>query len=221
MPEPYVKICGITRAEDARLAVELGASALGFIFWPESPRFVEPARVRAILAAVPEMPGVGVFVDQPLDLVRSVAADAGLTAVQLHGNEPPDYARSVGLPVIKALTAGHDGDEEESAWDVDTLLLLDAFDPVLRGGTGRTVDWNRASLLAARRRVILSGGLKPSNVSQAIATIRPFAVDVSSGVEESPGRKDPEKLRAFMKAVGTVRPGPLAVAAGAVSSSEY
>jgi phosphoribosylanthranilate isomerase len=215
MPDPYVKICGITRIEDATLAVALGASALGFIFWPDSPRYVDPDRARAILSAVPGTPGIGVFVDQSLDLVRSAASAVGLAAVQLHGSETPAYAREVGHPVIKALSTenndtGYDGD-----WDMDTVLLLDAYDPVLRGGTGRTVDWRRAAAIAASRRVILSGGLRPANVSLAVTTIRPYAVDVSSGVEEAPGRKDPEKLRAFMTAVGTIRPGPLLVTAAA------
>jgi phosphoribosylanthranilate isomerase len=107
-------------------------------------------------------------------------------------------------------------------WDDETLFLLDAYDPVLRGGTGQTVDWTRAAAIAARRRVILSGGLRPENVARAITTIHPYAVDVSSGVEEAPGRKDPVKLRAFLRAVGAIRPGPLEVAAvsGSVARSE-
>jgi phosphoribosylanthranilate isomerase len=232
MPDPYVKICGITRMEDAQLAVAMGASALGFIFWPDSPRYVDPVRARAILSAVPGTPGIGVFVDQPLEAVRSIARTAGLAAIQLHGSESAVYARALEHPVIKAVSVigdesigadvtGNDVISNNGEWDVETLLLLDAYDPVLRGGTGRIVDWRRAAAVAAGRRVILSGGLRPANVALAIATIRPYAVDVSSGVEEAPGRKDPDKLRAFMKAVGPIRPGPLVVTAAAESAAGH
>jgi phosphoribosylanthranilate isomerase len=209
MAGTFVKICGLTRREDARLAADLGASALGFVFWPRSPRYVDPRDVRAILAGVPGVMAVGVFVDQPLDEVRGIARDLDLDAVQLHGTESAEYCLAVGRPVIKAATV--ESSDGSSVRDVpaDALLLLDAHDPLRRGGTGRTIDWDAAAEMARRRPVILSGGLRPDNVSDAISRVRPYAVDVSSGVERHPGEKDPDKLRAFVAAVGAIAPGPL------------
>lgn len=199
----HVKVCGITRAKDALLAAELGASAVGFIFWPKSPRFIEPSRARAIVALLPPMvTAVGVFVDQPIGHVRRVADTAGLGVVQLHGRESSAYCRSVGRRVVKALSI-----EKGSIMAVlkslpaSMTLLLDAHDPVLVGGTGRTIDWKVAARVAQRRRVILSGGLRPDNVALAIERVRPYGVDVSSGVETRPGVKDARRMRAFFQAV--------------------
>jgi phosphoribosylanthranilate isomerase len=196
-----VKICGITRLEDARFAVECGASALGFVFWPESPRSVDPDRARAIVSALPPIvTAVGVFVNQASEYVNGVAALARLGAVQLHGDETAAYAGAMTQPVIKAVAVA-DTDEELDGWPSTTLLLLDVHDPVRRGGTGRTLDWTRASAIAARRRVLLAGGLTPDNVAEAISRVRPFGIDVSSGVEVAPGIKDHRRLKALFDGV--------------------
>lgn len=198
-----VKICGITRLEDAVLAVELGASAIGFVFWPASPRAVHPAKAREISAALPaRVASIGVFVDQSRDYVSAVAKQAGLSAIQLHGEESLAYAASLHRPVIKAVAVG-EGFVPESvdAFPESVTVLLDAHDPVRRGGTGMTIDWSLAAAAAARRPVFLSGGLHPGNIADAIVRVRPFAVDLSSGVESSPGVKDPAKLRALFAAL--------------------
>ena len=191
------KICGITREADAGLAVSLGASALGFVLWPGSPRHVPLARVRMIAAAMPPfVTPVGVFVD-PTSAEIAEAASAGIRLAQIHGKVP---AAST-LPVLRAVHLG-DNDAGLDA-DVGPLepVLLDAHDPVLHGGTGRTVDFTRAAAVAAERVVVLAGGLTPANVADAIERVRPYAVDVASGVESAPGLKDHDKLRAFAKAV--------------------
>jgi len=191
----FVKICGITRLEDAEAAVGAGASALGFVFWPGSPRFVDPYRARAIVQALPPfVTPVGLFVSQPREYVGAVASLVRLGAVQLHGDESVEFAASLAWPVIKALSV-----DRASAWPLATTLLLDAHDPVKRGGTGQTIDWAAAAHIAARRKVLLAGGLTPDNVAEAVASVRPFGIDVSSGVERSPGIKDHGKLRALFE----------------------
>ena len=198
-----VKICGITRREDAELAARLGAAWVGFVFWPRSPRFVEPAAAAAILAGLPpHVGGVGVFVDQPVDDVNAVADEVGLSAVQLHGRESASVCRRCRRRVIKAvrLPGGGEGDDPDTVWSGATILV-DAFDPVRMGGTGRRVDWTRAAQLARRRPMMLSGGLRAENVADAVRQVAPYGVDVSSGVESRPGVKDPDRLRAFFAAL--------------------
>jgi len=206
-----VKICGIRRREDALLATELGASAVGFVFWPDSPRFIDPYRAREIVRVLPPfVTTVGVFVDQPDDYVNDVAGLLNLGAIQLHGREPvPSYARS-SHRVIKAVPVadGFDPATALAALPAHVTVLLDAHDPLQRGGTGRTIDWTQAAAAARTRRVILSGGLNAGNVSEAARTVRPYALDVSSGVESSPGVKDADKLRAFFQAVNVDRSTP-------------
>ena len=203
-----VKVCGIRRSEDAGLAVDLGASALGFIFWPSSPRFVEPDRAQTIVEGLPPfVASVGVFVDQPPDYVEGVARALKLSVVQLHGREAAsDYALG-GWTIVKAIALGSDTQAESALSHVPrgVGVLLDAHDPVRKGGTGRTIDWAVASRLARMRPIILSGGLTADNVRDAIDTVRPYAVDVSSGVESGPGVKDADKLRAFFAAVNGSR----------------
>ena len=200
-----VKVCGITRMEDALLAAELGASALGFVFWPESPRYIDPDRAATIARVLPPLVStVGVFVDQPIEEVQRIAQRVALTAVQLHGDEPTAYARRILQPVIRSVAV----DDRFTAELLDSIppeitVLLDAHDPVRRGGTGRTIDWSAASAAAALRPVFLSGGLNPANVIDAITSVRPYGVDLSSGVESSPGVKDPARLRALFQAIGT------------------
>jgi phosphoribosylanthranilate isomerase len=196
-----VKICGVTRVDDALLAAELGAAAIGFVFWPGSPRFIDPSRARSIAAALPPtVSTVGVFVDQPLDDMRRIAERVGLSAVQLHGQESAGLARALRQPVIKAVAVS-DGFVPASvdAWPGEVTVLLDAHDPVRRGGTGTTIDWSLAAAAAARRPVFLSGGLTPGNIRDAVGRVRPYAVDLSSGLESSPGVKDPAKLRALFR----------------------
>jgi len=197
----FVKICGITRLEDAQAAVLLGAEAIGFIFWPGSPRLVTPERVREIIGGLPRpVTTVGVFVNQPAEHIRDVSKHVGLAAVQLHGDETPAFAATMPLPVIKSVTLG-EGTCPIDDWPSEVLLLADATDPVRRGGTGTTTDWSRAATLAGRRRLVLAGGLHPENVAAALAFVQPYGIDVSSGVEQSPGVKDHEKLAALFAAI--------------------
>ncbi|MGH9139697.1 MAG: phosphoribosylanthranilate isomerase [Vicinamibacterales bacterium] len=195
----FVKICGITRLEDADAAVAAGAGAIGFIFWPKSPRFVDPHRARQIAATLPPfVTAVGVFVNQPLEYVNAVAGLVRLGAVQLHGDETVAFASAVTRPVMKAISIGG---TDLRVWPPRVRLLLDVHDPVARGGTGRTIDWAAAANLSAARELLLAGGLAPDNVADAIARVRPFGIDVSSGVERAPGIKDHQRLRALFEAV--------------------
>jgi phosphoribosylanthranilate isomerase len=197
----FVKICGITRSEDAHAAAEAGARAVGFVFWRDSPRFIDPYRARDIVATLPPfVTSVGVFVDQPLEYVSGVAGLVRLGAIQLHGGETPEYAAALGRPVIKALALPQESDR----WERRHLILLDAQDPVKRGGTGLTIDWAAAAAIAARRRTLLAGGLTPENVGDAIARVQPFGIDVSSGVERSPGVKDHGRLNALFEAIHAI-----------------
>jgi phosphoribosylanthranilate isomerase len=194
-----IKICGITRLEDAEAAVRAGAGAIGFVFWPDSPRFIDPHRARAIAARLPPfVTAVGVFVNQPIEYVSGVASLVRLGAVQLHGDETVEYASAISTPVIKALPLES---QTVSAWPVNAMILLDVHDPVKRGGTGLTIDWTAAAAVAAQRKILLAGGLTPDNVAEAVARVRPFGIDVSSGVERTPGVKDHERLRALFEAV--------------------
>jgi len=202
-----VKVCGVTRIEDAVLAAELGAFAVGFIFWPQSRRYVEPERARAIAATLPpRVVCVGVFVDQPLDEIRRIAHMVPLGAVQLHGAEKPEIAAALVQPVIKAMPVGEGFDPASmDAWPADVTVLLDTHDPVRRGGTGRTIDWTAAAIAARRRPVMLSGGLTPENVRVAIDTVRPYAVDLASGIEAFPGVKDHDKLRSLFRNIAAAQ----------------
>lgn len=194
----FAKVCGITRVEDARHAVEAGATALGFVFWSQSPRHVTPEAARAILDAMPgPVVGVGVFVNEAPGELRRAIEVSGVAMAQLHGDETPDLAATAGVPVLRALGLEAVA-SEVSRWPDDTVWLLDAHDPVRRGGTGRRIDWPAAAAVARERRVVLAGGLTPENVAEAIATVRPIGVDVSSGVEVSPGVKDPELVSRFL-----------------------
>jgi phosphoribosylanthranilate isomerase len=194
-----VKICGITRLEDADAAVRAGAGAIGFIFWPKSPRFIDPFRAARIAAHLPAfVTPVGVFVNQPTAYVNGVARLVRLGAVQLHGDETMEYAAAIRSPVIRALKVG---DTRVDSWPSQDTVLLDADDPIRRGGTGQTIDWVAAASVAARRNIVLAGGLTPENVADAIARVRPFGIDVSSGVERAPGIKDHKRLRALFEAV--------------------
>lgn len=213
---PHIKICGNTTIEDAALAVEHGAWALGVIFHRPSPRRCSLVEATAIASAFRrEAEIVGVFVNRPLDDVVRVADAAGLTMVQLHGDEGPVYAtqlaRRSGLRVIKAVQVRTRADLQAVAAFRTDFHLLDAHHEDLRGGTGVTFDWDLVRSRHDRVPMILSGGLNAGNVAQGIAATQPFAVDVASGVEAEPGRKDPARLAAFFAAVREAgHPPPLA-----------
>jgi len=198
-----VKVCGVTRIEDAVLAAELGAAAIGLVFWPGSPRWVDPGAAQRIRAALPaHISTIGVFVNQPLEEVRRTADEVGLDAVQLHGEESLAYITELMHPVLKAVpVAAGFTPASLDRFPPEVTVLLDAHDPVRRGGTGRRIDWSLAAAAASRRPVFLSGGLGPGNIADAIDRVRPYGVDLSSGVESSPGIKDPVRLRALFRAV--------------------
>lgn len=204
MPRVKVKICGITNWRDARLAVAEGADLLGFNFYAGSPRYVEPARARRIVRRLPEkISVVGVFVNEAEQAMLEIARTVGLDTLQLHGDETPAMVARLkrSFPVIKAirmkrsLAAG-----QLQTYKAATALLLDGFDAHRRGGTGKTFDWEIARRAKKYGRVFLAGGLTPENVGEAIRVARPYAVDVCSGVEERPGKKDPARLRNLMRA---------------------
>jgi phosphoribosylanthranilate isomerase len=193
-----VKICGLTRLEDALLAARLGADALGFNFWRGSKRFIEPEAARAIVDRLPPfVTPVGVFVNQPPTEVLATAALAGVAAVQLHGDEPYEDCNGYPIPAVKAVrVAGPESLSELHRYRVKAFLL-DAPSAGF-GGSGATFDWALARSAAERFTVILAGGLHEANVQDAIRAVRPFAVDVASGVESAPGVKDPAKLERFI-----------------------
>jgi phosphoribosylanthranilate isomerase len=203
---PRIKLCGITTLDDAQMAVEVGAWAVGCILWPRSPRVCDPAEAARIATAVRRRVQVcGVFVNQHLDEVTELVDALGLTMVQLHGDEGPAYcsevARRTGAKVVKAAAVRTQADVQALETFHTDFHMLDAHRPGMRGGTGETFDWE---LVRARRSsipLILSGGLTADNVAEAIAAIRPFAVDTASGTEASPGVKDPDKVAAFVEAV--------------------
>ena len=200
-----VKICGITRLDDAELAAELGASALGFNFYAPSPRYIAPADAFEIVRRLPPFViTVGVFADETVpDHVADIAREAGVNAVQLHNpRRPASVGATLGrYPVIWTVAVATGFVPEILKALKATAFLLDASHPTLRGGTGRTIDWNLARAAKQYGCIILAGGLTPENVGEAIRTVRPYAVDVASGVESSPGKKDPAKLRGFFAAV--------------------
>jgi phosphoribosylanthranilate isomerase len=200
-----VKICGITQLEDARLAVELGASALGFNFYEPSPRYIEPPKVREIINQVPPfVAAVGVFADETHGgRVANIACEARVSVIQLHGPRFPKERDALdGYRLIRAIPVGPDFNPAMLRVLPPDAFLLDAFDPVRVGGSGTTIDWNLARRAAEQgKTIILAGGLTPENVGEAIRKVRPFAVDTASGVESAPGIKDPGRLRAFFAAV--------------------
>ena len=204
MTQLFVKICGMTRPQDAELAASLGASALGFIFWPGSPRSVSAATAKAIAAGVPaSVLKVGVFVDQPANDVARIMDEVGLDVAQLHGHESPEYCRQLMASkrtIFKAV-APENGSVNIDEVDPEIVLLVDAHDPERFGGTGKTVNWDSAREIAATRKTILAGGLNADNIKLAVRAVRPYGVDVSSGVESAPWIKDPGRLRSFFEAL--------------------
>jgi phosphoribosylanthranilate isomerase len=204
------KVCGITNAEDAAAAVIAGADALGFVLWPSSPRAVSLEVARTLARDVPESVWkVGVFVDPSAEELGEAVERVGLDFVQLHGDEPPAACAWAPRPAWKALRVapGTSLDEIQRRADAyaGVTLLIDAGVAGAYGGTGQAADWAGAAHLAGSRRVVLAGGLRPDNVAAAVERVRPWGVDVSSGVESSPGRKDMEKLAAFALALEPFR----------------
>ncbi len=199
-----VKICGITNYEDAALALEAGVDALGFNFYPASPRYIGPEAARAIIGRLPPFAvtvGLFVNVERP-DAVARTAKLAGIGVIQLHGDESPEYCRELSdYPLIKALRLG----SRPVARDLDRYpvraFLLDVQDDILFGGTGISFDWNLARHIDRRRPIVLAGGLRADNVRAAIQAVDPYGVDVCSGVERAPGIKDPAKVVEFMHEV--------------------
>jgi phosphoribosylanthranilate isomerase len=197
-----VKLCGVTRREDVLLGVELGVDAFGFNFVEGSPRRVTPDQARDLCAAVPPFASrVGVFADELPRVMEATALLSGLTVLQLHGDESPKACRSIALPWYKAHRVTAEFVPQSVSRYRSATCLLDAHVPGKKGGTGATFDWTVARLTAVYSRVILAGGLTPGNVGDAIAAARPYAVDVSSGVESAPGRKDRRLLAEFMTRV--------------------
>lgn len=199
-----VKICGITNLDDALASVDAGAHALGFNFYQKSPRYIELSAARRIIEQLPaSVLCVGIFVNLPeTEHVRRMAGEAGVKAVQLHGDESPAYCQQLkDLFVIKGLRVARDFDPEQAARYETEAVLLDGFSPLLFGGAGRAFDWS----IAVRTRplvgkLFLAGGLNENNVAAAIETVRPYAVDACSGLESAPGRKDMAKVSAFIEA---------------------
>jgi phosphoribosylanthranilate isomerase len=204
MSATRVKICGITRLEDALEAVRLGADALGFNFWPGSRRHVAPAAAREIVRRLPPLvTTVGVFVNQPEEEIRAAAAASGVQVLQLHGDEPPELCARLPLPVVKAVPVDRAQDVARLRAYGAAAILLDTPTAGF-GGSGRVFDWSLADGLPSALPVILAGGLGPENVADAVRRLRPYAVDVASGVESSPGVKDAGRMARFVAAVREV-----------------
>ena len=197
---PRVKICGITNLEDAHHASTSGADALGFVFYPGSPRFINPDLARRIIADLPPLvTTVGLFVNEAPARIRELVDFCGLNTVQLHGDEEPNQCNYPPCRVIKALRLRQPMDSGLFAAYQVSALLLDAYIPDQFGGTGQRCDWQQAAVIAAQHRIILAGGLSSENVVDAVRQVRPYGVDVSSGVENKPGQKDPEKVARFIR----------------------
>ncbi len=197
-----IKICGITNIEDALFTAEAGADALGFVFYEKSPRYVHPEKVAKIVSELPPfVTTVGLFVNAAPDTIKQTMRMAGLGVVQLHGDESPDDCILNPYPVIKAVRVK----DADSLTGIDnypvSALLLDAWNDQHYGGTGEIFDWQLVKKQTGRIPLILAGGLKPENVAEAIRVVHPYAVDVSSGVEKSPGKKDHDKVRQFIQQV--------------------
>jgi phosphoribosylanthranilate isomerase len=201
-----VKICGITNVEDARSAAEAGADALGFVFYPPSPRYVTPEQARHIIRDLPPfITTVGLFVDVPVATINDLAVHCGLDRIQLHGREPPEFCAMLDRPVIKAFRIkGTDSLAHLPHYTVSAYLLDAYVEGALPGGTGASFAWEVAAAAMPYGPVILAGGLTPDNVEAAVRQIRPYGVDVSTGVERAPGLKDHQKMRSFLaRAKGT------------------
>ncbi len=195
-----IKICGITNLDDALLAVDAGADALGFVFFGASPRNISPEQARAIIRHLPPfIQTVGLFVNESLATINETADTCGLDIIQLHGEESPDFCTYVKRRVLKALRVRNFASLDSMPSYQVSAFLLDAWSPIARGGTGQTFNWDIAASAAADRKIILAGGLSCDNIADAIKKVRPYGVDVSSGVEVAPGKKDAVKITEFIR----------------------
>lgn len=203
-----LKVCGITSLEDARVAIASGAEYLGFNFYRKSPRYLTPENARAIIEQLPpEIVAVGIFVNEakPEDLIQ-ILKTSGAMMAQLHGDEDANYCAAVGAErVIKALRVSDDFEVRQVLDYPAAAILLDAFDKNLYGGTGKTANWEVAREAANFVKLFLAGGLSPENIAEAIRAVRPFAVDVNSGVESAPGKKDASQLRKLKEEIDTLK----------------
>jgi phosphoribosylanthranilate isomerase len=196
-----VKICGFTRVEDALCAAELGVDAIGLVFYEASPRYIDPVTAAAVVSRLPAfVTVVGLFVDAKPDYIRSVLEQVRLDCLQFHGEEPQEACRIYGIPYIKALAmrSGSDAAAIAKRYPDARGLLLDAYHPGLKGGSGSRFDWDNIPAVCSLP-IILAGGLTPENANTAARTVKPFALDVSSGVESAKGVKDAAKMAAFIK----------------------
>ncbi len=204
-----VKICGITNQEDARVAVEAGADALGFVLYKKSPRYIEPDAMKGIIATLPPfVVPVGVFVNEEVSIVRRIMDDCGLGLAQLHGEESVQYCEKLDRPILKGIRL-HQGTSPLQLAELKGRgqvrgFLVDAFSEKGYGGTGEQADWALAAKVAKSFKILLAGGLTPQNVQEAISQVSPYGVDVSSGVEARPGIKDPNKVQTFIQAARLV-----------------
>lgn len=196
-----VKICGITNIDDALHAADCGADALGFVFFDKSPRCVSPEQARGIIAELPPfVAAVGLFVNEQPQRILEIAESCAIDVLQLHGDETPQDCLLSPHRVVKALRIKDESSLAPLGDYAVSALLLDAWVAGAYGGTGHVSNWELAAKAAETHRIILAGGLNPDNVSKAVRAVRPYGVDVSSGVEDSPGRKNHEKVEAFIRA---------------------
>ncbi len=202
-----IKICGITNLKDACFAAECGVDAFGFNFYAKSPRYLSPECAREIIDNIPDgITKVGVFVNSDAPDIRKIVEFCGLDMVQLHGDESPEYCRQFPSPLlIKAISPRDEGDLRNAMSYPVRAILVDAYDPIRYGGTGKRSDWRLAVRVKETHLLIIAGGLNPDNIREAIEIVRPHAVDINSGVESSPGRKDPQKVRTVIDIVRRIR----------------
>jgi len=206
-----IKICGITSLDDARAAVDAGADALGFNFYRPSPRYIAPQSAREIIDQLPEsIMNVGVFVNaESPQLIRDIADEAAISAVQLHGDESPDYCRELAADrfVIKTLAVLSDFESRRVKDYKVQAIMLDTKDDALRGGTGRVFDWSIARQVKQLvPKLVLAGGLSPENIQEAIEMVHPYAIDACSCLEDAPGKKNHERMRVFVERIRGVKP---------------
>lgn len=209
MSNTWIKICGITQQDDALAASDLGANAIGLVFYPASPRGVSVEQISGITSILPEeIDVVALFVDASAESVREVVETGKVQLLQFHGSETPDYCESFGLPYMKAFRVGKDSDlpGQIRAHKNADRILLDAYSKEAPGGTGKTFDWEVAKTIVKNNtaKLVLAGGLSPQNIHEAVVQVRPFGVDVSSGVESAPGEKDKNLIKEFIEGVRSV-----------------
>ena len=197
-----IKICGITNMEDAQVAADFGADALGFIFYKESKRYVDPQVAMSIISSLPPfITTVGVFVNQELDEISQIKETTGIQVVQLHGDETPEFVSSIPFNAIKAIRVKDKSDLDKVAQYAGQAILFDTYSDKEYGGTGESFDWSILNDMSSTKKIVLSGGLNPENILEAVKIVGPYAVDVSSGVEDKPGKKDHTKIKRFIEAI--------------------